>query len=430
MARPVLESERVVALDVLRGWALAGILLVNIQEHLHAPAHLTDSIVGLAVRLLANGKFYPLFTFLFAAGCAVQMRRFHASSVRPWPAFLRRAGFLYLAGAAFYVLVDHNPILMEYAVLGPLLWALLRLRARAIAACGVLSLALAVAVPLHQPPAEVRTASTIAMAPPDDRALAATGNTATGRETWYESRRARPYATWVALRASTYWHRWPTGNTLAHFLHLLAIGCAGVLILRAGLKAAIPDDLRLRRIGRWALLVGAPLVVGGAWAGGMFSAPEALGPARGIGLAFAVRTASLVGGPVLSLAYAASIVLALHRHAASVWQRRLAAAGRLAFTNFVMQSVVMVTFFYGLGAEGRIGQTVGILLVAAIWCGQLYASSWWTQRYRFGPIEWLWRTATYAEVQGWRVSMGEAPDPKVQLTYRAVSADAPRGSER
>lgn len=108
-----------------------------------------------------------------------------------------------------------------------------------------------------------------------------------------------------------------------------------------------------------------------------------------------------LGGLALALWYASAVVLLVERPA---WRRRLAplaAAGRMALTNYLLQSLVCTTLFYsyGLGLYGRVGPAGGLLLTLAIFGGQLAFSAWWLRRFRFGPVEWLWRTLTYGRRQ-------------------------------
>jgi uncharacterized protein len=105
----------------------------------------------------------------------------------------------------------------------------------------------------------------------------------------------------------------------------------------------------------------------------------------------------VLGSPVLGLAYLAGLTLLLLD---PVWQARLrplAAPGRLALTNYLMQSVICTTLFYGygLGWYNRIGPLSGILLCLTIFVMQAMLSAWWLLRFGYGPAEWLWRSLTY-----------------------------------
>ncbi|MGH2403895.1 MAG: DUF418 domain-containing protein, partial [bacterium] len=118
-------------------------------------------------------------------------------------------------------------------------------------------------------------------------------------------------------------------------------------------------------------------------------------------IAVAASTASLIGGPALSAAYIAATVLLVQNEG---WRRRLtplAAVGRMALTNYLLQSLVCTTIFYGygLGLYGTVAPGPGALLTLAIYAGQIPLSVWWLRRFRFGPVEWVWRSLTYGRRQ-------------------------------
>ena len=112
-----------------------------------------------------------------------------------------------------------------------------------------------------------------------------------------------------------------------------------------------------------------------------------------------------VGAPALSFFYASAILLLFQRTA---WQRHLAplaAVGRTALSNYLLQSVICTTIFYsyGFGLYGRIGQPAGVALTFLIFALQIPVSVWWLRHFRFGPVEWLWRTLTYGKLQPMRL---------------------------
>ncbi len=111
-----------------------------------------------------------------------------------------------------------------------------------------------------------------------------------------------------------------------------------------------------------------------------------------------------VGTPALSFSYACIVVLLAQKEH---WQRRLAplaAVGRTALSNYLLQSVVFSTIFqhYGLGLAGKIGPGLDLALTTFIYGIQLLVSIWWLRHFRFGPAEWLWRTLTYGNFQPMR----------------------------
>ena len=107
-----------------------------------------------------------------------------------------------------------------------------------------------------------------------------------------------------------------------------------------------------------------------------------------------------VAVPALSLGYASTIVLLWQN---PVWQRRLmpfSYVGRMALTNYLLQSLICTTIFYsyGLGLYGRVGPLLNIFLGVAIYSVQMPLSRWWLSTHRYGPMEWLWRRMTYGRI--------------------------------
>ncbi|MCH7806930.1 MAG: DUF418 domain-containing protein [Proteobacteria bacterium] len=108
-----------------------------------------------------------------------------------------------------------------------------------------------------------------------------------------------------------------------------------------------------------------------------------------------------IGMPMLGLGYAAAIALLIEREAWRKWLLPLAAAGRMALTNYLFTVLIaaFIGFSWGLGLYGKISVSQGLLLVLIIFPIQVLASRWWMARYFFGPAEWLWRSFTYGKLQ-------------------------------
>jgi uncharacterized protein len=110
------------------------------------------------------------------------------------------------------------------------------------------------------------------------------------------------------------------------------------------------------------------------------------------------------GQYVLCAGYVGAIVLLLGSPAWAGRLDRFAPMGRMALTNYIMQTVMLAVIFHGYagGLFGQVGRAPQMLIVIAIVVFQLYLSAWWLRRYRFGPLEWLWRSLTYRSVQPMR----------------------------
>jgi uncharacterized protein len=109
---------------------------------------------------------------------------------------------------------------------------------------------------------------------------------------------------------------------------------------------------------------------------------------------------------ILALGYGAGVLALAQLPVAGRWLSVFAPIGRMAFTNYLMQSAVFgfIFFGYGLGQFGRMGAAPAFVLGVAVYMIQMLLSAWWLRRYRFGPIEWLWRTLMYGKAQPMRVA--------------------------
>src|SRR5262249_9773424 len=108
------------------------------------------------------------------------------------------------------------------------------------------------------------------------------------------------------------------------------------------------------------------------------------------------------------LFYVSALALLSRRPGWSAWLAPLATVGRMPLTNYLMQSVICTTIFhsYGLGLFGKVGPAAGLLLALAVFAAQVGYSRWWLGRFRFGPMEWLWRGMTYGRFPALRLSRG------------------------
>ena len=147
------------------------------------------------------------------------------------------------------------------------------------------------------------------------------------------------------------------------------------------------------------------------WRIGMLQHPDrykqelAIGACAGIAVGAALTAGGSMGthlaSVVLALGYAAAILALVQFSATARLLRVFGPIGRMAFTNYVMQSVIfcLIFFGYGLGQFGRLGAAHALALGVAVYVAQMLFSAWWLARLRFGPLEWLWRTFMYGKVQ-------------------------------
>jgi uncharacterized protein len=389
---PVAEPERAALMDVLRGVALAGILVINITTVANAggllglgsTGPLPDLLVWVGLILFVESKFFTLFSFLFGMGFAVQLSRARGRGDRLWARYLRRLLALGLFGVAHIVFLWAGDILLLYALVGPWLlafqfasnrwlvrWAvgLLAVPLLGVAAVFLLTVA-ARAVPEGE--ARMREADAELL-----RDLAKPTPEAQSGLTYWDTipKRLEDYA-FIAVILAT---RVPT--VLAMFLLGLWAGRREVL--------ARPEDHLplLRRVRAWGLGLGLPLSA--AVTAVYFLAPPVTAL---IGLFF---NQALVG-PVLALGYAAALALLVHRVGAERFAP-VAAVGRMALTNYLGQSLACAVVFWklGFGLVGEVSPPGQVGIAALIYLGQMALSVVWLRYFRYGPMEWLWRAVTY-----------------------------------
>jgi uncharacterized protein len=386
--------ERIVALDVVRGVAVAGILFANVLvffgEFTVPPAIAAarstvraDDIAKFLEHVFVQGKFYSIFSLLFGIGFGVQLSRGDAAVAR----FRRRLKILLGIGAAHAVFVWAGDILMLYALLGFFLIKranepedqLLRRSVRLLAIPPALYV---IALAVWWILAATNVISTAPSAggggpPPQIAGMFERMGTGGIVDAFLGN---------LVLLTG----RWAELFATVRFPKVLGMFVLGLWTVRTGLALA-PHEwrstlVRWRNLG-WA--IGLPANIVAAWADLHW---EYLPPSGG-GLLSVVMQA--IGFPMLAIGYAATITLLVidGRKAIGVF----APVGRMALTNYLTHSIVCVTLSYGFGfgLYWRIGAAGAMAIAAAIILLQIPLSAWWLSRHRFGPVEWVWRRLTY-----------------------------------
>ncbi len=399
-AVPTAPSERQPALDVLRGAALLGILLVNVQ--LMAGPELVELLVGLSdaaastlervlgglIGWLVAGKFISSFSILFGVGAAMIAERALARGRAPRRLLARRYLLLMLAGLAHMVLLFPGDVLFLYGFTGFVLLAFLNVRDRVLGRIVIGLLATAVIVIVALTVAEAGTEF-------DAGTLELVTAALSDAEAAYASGSYLGVVVWQAQQSL-----FIQQSSLVTFPWTLALFLIGVLAHRCGLALdPAANRATLVRIARVALPVGLvlnlPLLLTGPVAETAGAADVGMITLVGAGIATAL------GAPVLAVGYLAALaVLVVDRGAERGLRRRLAALGRIALTGYLLQSILAQVVFFGFGAYGRtalLGEPIlGMLaFVVGVWIVLLVFAPWWTSRFRAGPFEWLWRWGTY-----------------------------------
>ena len=406
-AGPVAETARIDAIDVLRGFALLGILVMNVQSFaMPQAAYFNPTAYGdleganlwvwLAGRMFFDQKFMTLFSMLFGAGIVLMAERAEARGGGAGRVHRRRMGWLLVIGLLHAHLLWYGDILFTYAVCGLVVYPLRHLSPGRLVALGTTLLAVGSAfsvgtgMSLPYWPEEALSAFADEGWRPTPAVIEA--ELAVYRGGWLAqmpSRSAGAFAFQTILLVI--WGFWRAGG-------LMLIGMA---LFKGDVFSAGRSTRFYAGLIAAAVAVGLPLQAYGL----------SLDFARGwpvwsffLGMQFNYWPSIAV-----SLGYVGLVMLACRNPAFHRFTRPFAAVGQTALTNYLLQTVLCTLVFYGhgLGWFGSVDRVGQIGVVAAVWAVQLAASPLWLRRFRFGPAEWVWRSLTY----GARQPLRRAPSP-------------------
>ncbi|HEY7810666.1 MAG TPA: DUF418 domain-containing protein [Allosphingosinicella sp.] len=405
-------EKRIATLDIVRGVAVLGILAMNIADFAlpspayinplayghHGPADLVSWVAGF---LLFDGKMRGLFSFLFGASMLLVIERAEAKGEPSARVHMRRMAWLGIIGLFHYYLIWHGDILFGYAAAGAAAWffhtagpaklvrigigfLLAQFLLCALLAEGVYMLGAAAAVPGAT--ADVLTAWA-------------------GKQNMFGVPSASQLAETLALDRGSWWGlvddrliKDPAGP----FVGLLFFSCEtigymlfGMAALKTGFLTGGWDAARYRRIA--ILCLGGALAVYGVYAALLIADGFSVTAVAAVWLAATVPVR-----PFAVVGTAALIMLATRSGGPLV--ARIAAAGRVAFTNYLGTSLAMTTLFYGygFGLFGELRRAELWLVVFVAWGVMLLWSKPWLERFHYGPLEWLWRSLARGRLQPMR----------------------------
>jgi len=403
IAEPVQMNERVEVLDVIRGFALLGIIIAN-MSFFNSPAGyleimgknlwtgIGDTIASSLITLLVQGKFYIMFSFLFGLGFAVFFERAKAKTKRPTLLFYRRLFILLQIGLVHAFFIWYGDILVVYALLGFLLPLFVNRKPLTILIWALLLFfgSIFVLTSMMMLVALVKMADAGMM---DEVLQTMFADMQCRIESSFHAYGHGTFAEIMAQRASDVFFGYEQ-----LFFGAFAIFAIFLLGLYAGKRAIfqnIEANLTLVKISWWCgLVVGLPMSIVKLFCGiQMAGDPFSFYGAFHIGATF-------LGDAGLCLFFITSIVLLYHQGKWLHLFKPLAYTGRMALSNYLFQSIVCTTIFYsyGLGLYGKVGIASGIILAIAIFAVQIVISKYWLEHFQFGPVEWIWRCLTYGKL--------------------------------
>lgn len=403
---PLHQSERIELIDATRGIALFGILMVNML-YMYEPmsqvmlgakpdASVQQIIAESFIKFFFEGKFYVIFSMLFGFGFWVFLNKSKENEKSSLPVFKRRLLFLLLFGLAHIVFLWAGDILLYYSLFGFLLilfrkasdknimrWAvILALMPTILTSLMVLAVSLFTRSPEIKAEIDSQLQDNVIVM--EDLVERATSIYSSGSFSEIISVRMEEFFTML-------------GGSLFFFCPvILAMFLIGFLVARRGIVSNYETNLPLfEKVFWWGLSIGVitNVLYTVSYRYSSMNVPD--------GWSLLTTSMHTFGGISLGLCYISGISILFIKGKAGLLIKYFAPIGRMALTNYLMQSIICSILFhsYGLGFYGKVEVWQGIVLAVLIFALQVQLSRWWLSRFRFGPFEWLWRSLTYFRLQ-------------------------------
>jgi len=392
---PLEKTERIISLDLLRGLAVLGILVMNIQSFsMPTAAYINPTAYGdlsgvnrwvwILSHLLASGKFMSIFSMLFGAGILLFTHRAEQKGFNSAALHYRRMGWLLLFGLMHAYLLWTGDILVSYSICGMLVFLFRNKR----------------------PAILIRIAFTFFLVPMLLDSLFAWSILYWPREAMQSTmERWLPGAESIQHHLDIYRRGWMEQMELRvpgsifmqsgyfmmrSFWQVTALMLLGIALFKWEVLSAGRSSrfyLRMALIG----LVSGYLLSGlGVWLN--FKMHWNMEFSMFLGAQF-----NYVGSLFVALGYTGVVMLVCKSEFMHGLKNVLSSVGRMAFTNYILMTLVCTLLFYGhgWGLYGSVERKIQVLIVLAIWVLILIISPLWLKRFRFGPLESLWRSLTY-----------------------------------
>ena len=400
---PVSPLDRIHSIDALRGFAVLGILIINVQwmsmiegaatnPTIFPPFEGANRWVWILSHLLAEQKFMTIFSMLFGAGVILMASRVEARGLSSKGLHYRRMMVLLLIGLVHAYLIWFGDVLVTYALCGMLVYPFRNRAPRTLIIAGVAVVAVSSILSLASGwsmqfwPRETMNGMIEDWQPGPERIAQ---DMAAYRGSYLEVLRYRaPSAFAFHTSVFLFWALWRAGGMMLAGMGLFKLGV---------FSARRSRQFYLTLLGT-GLFIGIPIV---AW-----------GILLNLRAAWAIEYSFFFGiqfnywaSLIVSMGWVALVMLACQSRGFAPFTTPLVAVGRMALTNYLMQSVLCTWIFYGYGLSlyGRVERPGQLMIVLGIWVFQLIVSPLWLRHLRFGPAEWFWRSLTYGRRQPMRM---------------------------
>ena len=397
--QPTLGKERILALDFLRGFALLGILLINIQSFsMPGAAYLNPSAYGdlsgankwvwILSHVLGDQKFMTIFSILFGAGIVLVTQKAEVRTGRSAGLHYKRSFWLLVFGLIHAHLIWHGDILVAYAVCALFAYLFRKKSPRNLMIIGLLLISvhsifyIFLGTSLQNWPPEALEGAKISWIPSEtqiqEEIAAVTGSLS--EQISHNSEAAIFMEIFVFL----FIFLWRAGG-------LMLVGMA---LYKWGVLSATRSTGFYRKAMFLSWLIGFPIVIYGVYRN--FQADWSFEFSMYLGSQF-----NYWGSLFVSFGYICAMMLIAQSNALPWLKDRIAAVGQMAFSNYIAQSIICVFLFWGIGLAwfGEVNRTGQIMVVLVVWIMQILWSRPWLNNFRFGPLEWIWRTLSYGKRQ-------------------------------
>lgn len=397
---PTSRGDRFHSLDLIRGIAVAGILIMNIYAfanifayYLNPYALSEPSALDLATwaftHILADQKFYTLFSMLFGAGIMLMAERARDKQVSAAKIHYKRIFWLLVFGVIHAIFIWYGDILVTYAIAG--LWVYLfalrtEPRTKVIVGSILIAIILIVmalfALSAEQLPDKDKV-DMIDMLTPSPELIQ--------QETQpYTS----SYSAQLEHRLDFFLTNLPMSAFFFGFFRIGGSMLLGMALYQYGVLTAQRSRSFYLKLAATGLIIGLSLTLYDTYAllKNEFDFSTAM-------LSFMALNS--LASLFMALGYIGVFCLWVKSNLWQGFRSRLEAVGQMAFSNYISQSLICTTLFYshGFGLFAQLSRFELLVIVAIIFMFQLLWSPWWLKRFKFGPLEWLWRSLSYGQLQ-------------------------------
>ena len=407
---PVQTNEREIFMDVLRGFAILGIFIANLGAGFsgyNESAHLTgpflsegwDHKMQFLHHMFIEGKFYSIFSLLFGWGIALQFKRAAAKDINALPTIKRRLVFMLLLGAV-HLMIWPGDIVFFYAMLGFLLLPFRRFSDKTLVLTGISLVLLPIALYAAKSYWQWLNAPAGLLFETGQKV----DSLLTGVTSDESYREFTKHATWWDIfkgNIAGFFYRYGYLFFVSRIPKVLGMFLIGYALGRSDFYKNIAQN---KKIIYW--VIGLGLVIG---------LPANFYLARYMTYFmddyFNLKTKGLyqtiayaLGVAPLAMAYVGIFMLCFQATAGKKILSVLAPVGKMAFSNYLMQSLIGNFVFLGpgLGYTGQAGPLYFTLFGILVFIIQIIISTAWLSYFNYGPVEWIWRSATYKKWQPFR----------------------------